>query len=170
MNIDLFDKKPEIIINGVKYIDLSQNVFSSTLIYDSILGYEVIDAFTEMRIDKIALKWYGDTSKIGLILKANNIFNPFSIKDGDILIIPNISNPENIYKNLTNKDRDNAIRKKYTELKTTQKTNITALEKLNNKTKTMKDLLKNPLPPNMLRAGESVSKNVGNYINLTSND
>lgn len=170
MNIDLFDKKPEVLINGIRYIDLSQNVFSSTLIYDSILGYEVVDLYTEMRIDKIALKWYGDTSKIGLILKANNIFNPFSIKDGDILIIPNISSPENVYRNLETKDKDNAIRTKYTELKTTKKTNIAALERLNNKTKSMKDMLRNPLPPNMLRAGEEVRKNVGNYINLTSND
>lgn len=47
-----------------------------------------VDKFQEARPDLIAAKYYGDASMLDIILKYNNISNPFSIVEGQYLKIP----------------------------------------------------------------------------------
>ena len=46
-----------------------------------------VSPYEEGRPDLIAAKYYGDVSGLDIILKYNNISNPFSIKSGEILKI-----------------------------------------------------------------------------------
>lgn len=48
----------------------------------------------EMRLDNIANKYYGWADKLDAILWANGIFNPFSIEEGDWLIIPRVKDSD----------------------------------------------------------------------------
>ena len=100
MDLIALKNKPTITYDSGTYTDLSENIFSTDLIFEYILGLEVVDESTEGRIDLIALKWYNEKDNIGMLLKCNNIFNPYSIKSGDLLIIPVIKAPETIIKKL----------------------------------------------------------------------
>lgn len=167
MNISVLKQKQPIIIDGKEFIDLSPNCYKNDNIYSSILGYDVVTPDTAMRIDIIALKWYGSTEYIDILLKANNIFNPFSIQADDVLVIPNIKSLGEIFRTpgeLTQKD----IRKDIIKNQTVR-SDVSKLESIANKNKNKKNRLKNPLPPNMLAVDDS-NRLVGNgMINLTNN-
>lgn len=49
----------------------------------------IVDEDESARPDLIALQYYGDQSKLEMILKWNAISDPFSITEGDVLEIPN---------------------------------------------------------------------------------
>jgi len=54
--------------------------------YDSYLNYLIVDKKYEMRLDYLCKELYGDISYIGMLMKLNDIFNPFSIKEGDMIV------------------------------------------------------------------------------------
>lgn len=57
----------------------------------SIENFIVVDDRLEARPDLIAKVIYNDTDQTEIVLKQNDISNPFSIKNGDILVFRNIS-------------------------------------------------------------------------------
>jgi NDP-sugar pyrophosphorylase family protein len=83
------ETKPEITDgNGNKIIDFLEKDIS---IIDERqpptgIGYFLVNADQAMRIDLITKAMYGYTSPIEKVLKFNNIGNPFSIDEGDILV------------------------------------------------------------------------------------
>jgi hypothetical protein len=167
MDIRILKNKKTISIDGKEFIDLSENILSDDTVYDSVLGIDCIDENYEMRIDLISLKWYGTTENIDILLKANNIFNPYSIKEGDFLIIPAVRTDDKQFKSKT--PGTSEITKKYTDVSRMTKQEISKLKDLVNKSKDKKNRLKNPLPPNMLQEGE-VSKKIENgFVDLTAN-
>jgi len=168
MNIRILQIKPKVIIDGKEYVDLSVNSFKTDMVFTQILGYDIVTPETEMRIDKIALKWYGTTENIDILLKANNIFNPFSIKTDDVLIIPNIRSSEDIHKSNSTVTKTD-LRDLFLKTQALRKTNITQLTKTNEDNKSKKNKLKTPLPPNMLQKGDKNRKQEGSFINLTNN-
>lgn len=156
MKIKVLRKKPTITIDGEDYIDLSVNSFISDDVFDSIIGFEVVNEDHAMRPDLICLKWYNTTEHLDILLKANNIFNPYSIQEGDILIIPSIKEEKKIYKN-PGEIKKFELRKKFTDKTRMSENDIKRLKDLVAKTKNRKNRLQNPLPPNMLEEG-AVSK------------
>lgn len=97
MNIKSLTLKNELIEdNGEKYLDLSAPCFDISNI--SILDIHLVTQDEEGRPDKICEKYYGSTEYIDVLCFVNRIFNPFSIKTGELIIIPQITSAvSNIY-------------------------------------------------------------------------
>lgn len=91
--------------NGEEYLDLSIPSFR----YNTLGVKDIFTVTTqEMRIDLISYQYYATMGYIDALMNVNNITNPFSIKNGDSLIIPyvtddNYKRPE-IVKDLSNDD------------------------------------------------------------------
>lgn len=79
--------------NNEEYFDFSVPCFdlSST----SISTVHVVTQDEEGRIDKICQKYYSCTDYIDLLCFANRIYNPFSIKKDDLLVIPYVTSITN---------------------------------------------------------------------------
>jgi hypothetical protein len=100
------------------------------------------------RPDLVALRAYGDESKIDMILKFNGISDPFSIKEGDILFIPRDSTPYYKLERPETQD-ENPIRAQYMNSKripAKDNARLAAMKKKYNK--------ETLLPPNVVPAGK----------------
>jgi hypothetical protein len=65
------------------------NLFSRLDYSDVIdIQYHIVEELEENRLDKIAVKYYNDSSYYWLIAMANNIIDPFIIVKGTTLKIP----------------------------------------------------------------------------------
>ena len=53
-----------------------------------IEGTHVVSDYEQGRPDLIAAKYYGDATALDIILKYNNISDPFSIVEGETIIVP----------------------------------------------------------------------------------
>ena len=106
-----------------------------------------VTVYQEGRPDLIALENYGSAEHVDYLLKFNNISDPFSVKEGDVLLIP-VLGPN--YKKL--------------ERPVTEDLNIVRQEFLDKKRLTPKDQkridflkkkygVKEVLPPNVLKSG-----------------
>ena len=110
---------------------------------------------------------YGGINLTDHILKINNISNPFSINEGDILIIPDDLG-ENMLKWVrisTENIDDNPIRKQFLETKKTSQIDQRRVNFIQNKIMQKKGMVNQQLPPNILENGESnVSTSNSNSI------
>ena len=64
-----------------------------TMIFRNIVGAEIVAEHIVrdddiVRPDRIALLYYGDHSKLDMILKFNNISDPFSLMPGETIFVP----------------------------------------------------------------------------------
>ena len=91
------DKKPLVTRpDGIEVKDLTSSMFDlNSLNYVSYNVYRVPKEF-EMRPDLISAAVYNNTLYAEIILKYNGISNPFTIKEGDIILIPNLGSMEAI--------------------------------------------------------------------------
>lgn len=55
----------------------------------SLDDFFIVTQYYQMRPDLVAAIKYGDHGKVGSLLKFNGISNPFAIKEGNVLLIPN---------------------------------------------------------------------------------
>ena len=111
------DKKPTVTLaNGDEIKDLTSSMFDLKFAsYIKTSVFKVPKEF-EMRIDLISLSVYSSTEYAELILKYNGISNPFSIKEGDVILIPALDSMRSIIKDnvkSTNVDKTNSIRNAY---------------------------------------------------------
>lgn len=136
--------------NGEIVTDLISSTFSFDKLGFTSSGPIVIQSGEDMRPDLVAQRVYGDVNKFDALLKYNGISNPFSIKEGDILVgLP--------YGNL-----DNAFKQPLIVIeKGSEKTNETERLFMDPKTKKDKDRLdelkkqnKDILPPNVNKPGD----------------
>ena len=82
---------------GELYYDLTAPSFT----YRRELGIKGIHYVTvdqAGRIDKIAEQYFGSSQFADAICIVNNIFNPFSVNEGDVLVIPNLREPDLVYR------------------------------------------------------------------------
>lgn len=102
-----------------------------------------------MRPDLIAHAVYGDANKLDYILKFNNISNPFSIAEGDILVIPDVSDMGDAFR-MPDVDDADIIKAKHIDIiQVTTVKDKKRIEML--KAKAKKD---NILPPNITKPGD----------------
>lgn len=148
MELKVFSKKPSITYGDYDYLDLSDN--SLLGVFKGIIGLETVTSDYQMRIDLISLKWYGSTSHSDIILKANNLFNPFAIKEGDVLIIPVLKEESAMFKKGTIIQK-NKVREQFLDTSRMSSSDIAKLKILMEKSKNRKNKLANPLPTNMLQ-------------------
>lgn len=85
-----------------KIYDLTITTFSGD-IQTARLGYFVADRKHNMRLDLISIDLYGTNKWVGTLCSLNNIYNMFSIKEGDVLIylpVEDMANLNNVPDNI----------------------------------------------------------------------
>jgi hypothetical protein len=115
-----------------------------------------------MRPDKISYRIFGTTAYTDAILKINKIFNPFSIKEGDILVIPNLSNPGLHYKSPADINKitanENDVRDQFSAKELVNKKDKGRIERIAAKAKKKKAGVNTPLPPNVLPSNKKAKE------------
>jgi len=155
MDIKSLTLKNKLIIDktGEGYWDLTAPSF----IYDSDLGVRALHYVMQDqigRIDKISNIYFGSGEFIDAICVVNNIFNPFSVNEGDILIIPNLSRKDLVYKRPNPASRPNAVQEAYVDTGRQSEKDQSRIQRLIEKAKTKEAGVKQPMPPNMLQLGQ----------------
>lgn len=95
--------------DGYQAIDLGESIFTNDNIYDGI-GYTIYRTpkEMEMRPDLAAMSAYNGEEYTELLLKYNNIQNPFSLAEDDILVIPSSTQIETHTGKIVNEQKENA--------------------------------------------------------------
>lgn len=100
MIVHLFDLKSDMLRNGEMLIDFLENNFEVNY-YDSNLKINRIMLIEERhlaRLDLVAYEAYGDVNSMDIIMKFNQITNPFSMDLYDIIAIPDEYSASTFYK------------------------------------------------------------------------
>ena len=153
---------------GEFYYDLTAPSFT----YDADLGvkalhYVQIDQVG--RIDKISELYFGRGEFIDAICVVNNLFNPFTIAEGDILVIPNLSRQDLVYSRPNPASRPNSTQEAYIDTGRQSEKDQGRMQRLIEKAKTSKAGVKQPMPPNMLQPGQETKQYEGGKIKLGTN-
>lgn len=104
-----------------------------------------------MRPDLISVMYYGTHEYMDIILKANSISNPFCIKEGMFLIIPEQTSAMSQYKPIRKSIKP---RTQFQDKKRITPTDKKRLEFLAAKSSTKKNGSSENLPPNMLKSDQ----------------
>jgi hypothetical protein len=170
MNIKSLTLKNKLIIDktGEGYWDLTAPSF----IYDSDLGVKSLHYVMPDqvgRMDKISQIYFGSGEFIDAICVVNNIFNPFSVNEGDILVIPNLSREDLVYKRPNPASRPNEVQEAYVDTGRQSEKDQSRIQRLIQKAKTKESGVKQPMPPNMLQPGQESKTYSGGKIQLGTN-
>jgi hypothetical protein len=124
-----------------------------TMIFRNIVGAEIVAEHIVrdddvVRPDRIALLYYGDHSKLDMILKFNNISDPFSLMPGETIFVPS---PTTAYYKLERPGtyEENIVKQQFIDTKRLSKKDQRRVEAL--KKKYNKETL---LPPNVIPVGK----------------
>lgn len=120
----------------------------------------VVNEDETARPDLIALQYYGNQSKLDVILKWNGISDPMSLNTGDVLEIPSANVPFFRLERPKNFD-DNPVKQQFVDGKRLSKKDQRRLDAL--KKKYGKD---NLLPPNVIPLGKKNYEFVGTRIRM----
>lgn len=153
---------------GESYYDLSAPSFTYISEY-GIKGLHYVSADQAGRIDLVSEQYFGTTEFIDAICIVNNIFNPFSVLEGEILIIPNLKNPDVFYSRPSKIVTPDKKQAEYINPNQASQKDKSRIERLIEKTKKKKNGVNNPLPPNILQPGEDVKEFAEGKIQLGSN-
>ena len=170
MNIKSLTLKNKLSIEktGEQYFDLTAPSFK----YKRELGVKALHYVTQDqvgRIDKISEKYFGTGQYIDAICVINNIFNPFSVNEGDILAIPQLKNENLVYKRPNPASRPSATLAQYVNTEQQSEIDQSRIQRLIQKAKTKKTGVKAPIPPNMLQQGQAAKVFEGGKIKLGAN-
>jgi hypothetical protein len=115
------------------------------------------------RIDLISLLHYRSADYCDYILKWNGISNPFSIKFGDVLLIPNHREAIKVIKEIKvlNTTSEISIRDQFIDTKRLPVKDAKRIEYLQRKAAQKPNGAKQILPPNILKEGDTNIK-IGN--------
>ena len=170
MNVKSLTLKNKLTIDktGEGYWDLTAPSF----IYDSDLGVKALHYVTidqVGRIDKISEVYFGSGEFVDALCVVNNIFNPFSLSEGDILVIPNLSRKDLVYKRPNPASRPNATQAAYVDTGRQSEKDQSRIQRLIEKAKSSEAGVKQPMPPNMLQPGQEAKTYEGGKIQLGTN-
>ena len=109
------------------------------------------------RVDLISLQEYGTDAMGDVILKFNNISNPFSFKEGDMIMIPDRSIPMKSWKEIVGFDIPelNEIKAQFLETKRLTEKDSKRIEYLKKAADKKANGSSVPAPPNILKPGDS---------------
>lgn len=170
MNIKSLGLKNKIIEErtGEFYYDLTAPSF----IYDSDLGIRSLHYVMQDqigRIDKISEIYYGSGEFVDALCVVNNIFNPFTVQEGDVLVIPNLSRKDLVYLRPNPATRPNSTQEPYIDTGRQSEKDQSRIQRLIEKAKKSKAGVKQPMPPNMLQPGQEAKTYGGGKIQLGTN-
>ena len=139
---------------GQQYFDLTAPSFK----YKRELGVKALHYVQQDqvgRVDKISQLYYGTGSYVDAICVVNNIFNPFTIQEGDILAIPKLDQLDLVYKRPNAAERPSITLAQYVDTGRQSEKDQARIQRLIQKAKTKNAGVKTPLPPNVLQPGQS---------------
>ena len=170
MNIRSLELKNRLTIEktGEQYFDLSAPSFT----YKRELGVKALHYVTTDqagRIDKISQQYFGTGAYVDAICIVNNIFNPFSVSEGDILAIPQLKDENLVYSRPDAASRPSETLAQYVNTDRQSEQDQSRLQRLTQKAKTKKNGVKTPIPPNMLQQGQEAKIFKGGKILLGAN-
>lgn len=170
MNIKSLTLKNKLIdeTTGEFYFDLNAPSF----VYDADLGVKAIHYVMQDqigRIDKISNIYFGSTEFIDAICVVNNIFNPFSIEEGDVLVIPNLNRIDEVYQRPDTVSRPNPIQEPFIDTTRQSQKDQSRIQRLLKIAKEKKAGVTTPLPPNMLQPNQDVKTFENGKIILGTN-
>lgn len=144
------------IVNGIIMMTEPTLWFTANV---ELFGKITVDEYFAGRIDLLADHIYGDQSYADYILKYNNIFNPFAIGPGDILMLPKrYSSLKSFIKPVPPTDENldtNLVRDKFVNTKRLSEADKNRVEYLKRKAAAYSNGASQMLPPNVLKPGAS---------------
>lgn len=152
---------------GESYFDLTAPSFKYKDKY-GIKGLHYVSQDQEGRIDLIAVQYFGNTEYVDAICVINNIFNPFSIKEGDVLIIPNLKNEYDMYMRPDTNNKEDVVKSQYNNSLQSKK-DKTRIQRLIDKGKGKENSVENPLPTNILQPNQNTKEFADGKIKLGTN-
>jgi hypothetical protein len=156
LTIDIINDKPFFTNPDTeeRYLDLVSPSWSVRNVQYSIKSIAFVNDETKMRPDLVSMQYLGDFSRLGTMLKLNNISNPLSLNTGEILLIPGDQMVNDLFQSgrsiTTQKQKARSFRKELQD-KISQ-VSKDRLEYLNSKN--VSNLAESPLPPNLLQEGQ----------------
>ncbi len=153
---------------GEQYYDLTAPSFTY-LTNQGVKALHYVMQDQAGRIDKISEIYFGTGEYIDAICIVNNLFNPFSVNEGDILVIPNLDQLNLLYRRPNPASRPNAVLAQYVNTDIQSEIDQSRVQRLIQKAKTKKDGVKTPIPPNMLQQGQEAKIFEGGKILLGAN-
>jgi hypothetical protein len=170
MNIKSLTLKNKLIdeTSGEFYYDLTAPSF----IYDADLGIKAVHYVMQDqvgRIDKISEIYYGNTEYIDAICVINNIFNPFTVQEGDLLVIPNLAKPDLVYVRPSITSRPNPVQEPFIDTERQSQKDQSRIQRLLKIAKEKKSGVTTPLPPNMLQPNEVAKTYEDGKVKLGTN-
>ena len=173
MNIHLFDLKSEMVKDGITMLDFMENNFKVSYT-DSFLRVSKVILIQERhlcRLDTLSYEAYGASDYPDIIMKFNQISNPFSMELNDLIVIPALESAQRFYR----KDKTKTPK----ELRDTKglfvdparasKKDVERIKMLEKIASRSKNGSKEIKPTNLLREGEVPFKTNGNIITLAPN-
>jgi len=152
---DTINKKPSIVVNDVKLLDLTQPSFSwsNPLTVDRTV---IVSEDLAMRTDNVAKLLYGDSGRFDWVCKTNGISNPLSVDTGDVILVgipdeikEGIVEPSKSRKPVTSKDAASFY---FDESKLSKK-DKTRLDFLKKKANSLVNGAQSAVPPNIADPG-----------------
>lgn len=119
---DIIENKTVKEQNSNMVIDFSSNIVKINKSNVIILDYIEVTDILNMRLDKLAYAVYGSEDFMFMLAKFNNISNPFEVKTGDVIAIPD---KDSLYENTI------LLNQKSIMLPKSRRKNITSSDEVN---------------------------------------
>jgi len=153
-------------LNKKKLVDGKYKFTRPTLVFletNEIIAEHTVTEDQVGRIDLISLQYYRNANYCDYILKWNGISNPFSLKFGDIIEIPNHREALETVKEIKvlNTSTEISIRDQFIDTKRLPVKDAKRIEYLQRKAAQKPNGAKQILPPNILKEGDTNIK-IGN--------
>lgn len=153
-------------LNNKKIVDGKFKFTKPTLVFlktNETIAEHIVTEDQVGRIDLISLLYYRSADYCDYILKWNGVSNPFSIKFGDVLNIPNHREALSIIKEIKvlNTSNEPSIRDQFVDTKRLPVKDAKRIEYLQRKASQKTNGAKQILPPNILKEGDTNIK-IGN--------
>lgn len=147
-------------LNNKKLVDGKFKFTKPTLVFletNETIAEHIVTEDQVGRIDLISLLYYRNGDYCDYILKWNGISNPFSIKFGDVLQIPNHREALSIVKEIKvlNTTNEPSIRDQFIDTKRLPIKDTKRIEYLQRKAAQKPNGAKQILPPNILKEGDT---------------
>ena len=148
--LDTLRNKPDVLVNN-EYI---KDMTAQSVEFGPNMGVAktgIVSDDLSMRPDLVAKIYFGDSNKLDAILKFNAISNPFSLNEGDILLIPNKDDMKTAFKpkiGKNNADAKSDLVKKFFDPEKLSKKDNKRLDYLRAKSERIANGSQTNLPPN----------------------
>lgn len=139
---------------GEQSLDLVSSSWVAKRVQYQLKSIAFVTDETEMRADLVSLGYNGEQSKMGSLLKVNNISNPLSLKSGEVLAVPSDTMVNDLF---TSGKQISDVKQKAKSFRKELQDKISQISKerldyLNSKN--ISNLAQIPLPPNLLQEGQ----------------